>query len=112
MSSFFGTAIAPLVGAGDRVSEDVGRALGTQDVVFHLGRGVDPVAAVVIAADVFRVFVDDGEMVPDIAVFGIGARLAAADAPAFQGGLSLMTQAMVSIPCTACSTMWSPESQQ
>ena len=67
------TAVSPLVRAGDGVSEDVGRALGAEDVVFHLRGGVDPVTAMVVTADIFRVFVDDGEMVPDVAVLGIGA---------------------------------------
>ena len=39
-------------------------------------------AAVMIAANVIGILVNDREVVPDIAILGIGARLPAADAPA------------------------------
>ena len=58
------------------VAEDVGHPLGAEDVVLDLIGGVDPVAAMVVAADVVGVFVDDREMIPDIAIFRVGARLA------------------------------------
>src|SRR5262249_51504711 len=75
-------AVAPLVRAGDRIAEDVGHPLGAQDVVLGLVGRVDPVPAMVVAADVVGILIDDGEVSPDIPILGIGARLAAGDAPA------------------------------
>src|SRR5262249_29049970 len=80
--SCLGPAIAPGGRATDRIAEDIGRALGAEQVVLGLSGRIDPVAALMIAANVVRVLVHQGEMVPDVAVLGIGAGLAAADAPA------------------------------
>src|SRR5208337_5523122 len=77
-----GIAIPPFVLARDGAAKDVSRALGAEDIVLHLVGSVHPVAAVMIAANALGILVNDREVVPDVAVLGIGARLPAAHAPA------------------------------
>ncbi len=82
-----GAAVSPFVLARNGIAEHVGDSLRAQDIVFHLGVGLHPVAAMVIAAHIVGIFINDREVVVNIAIFRVGARLPAADTPAAHGRL-------------------------
>src|SRR5262249_34944554 len=75
-----------LVPLEDGVAEHVACALGPQDIVLDLIGRVDPVPAVVVSAYVVRIFINNGEVIVNIAVAGVGADLAAPRAPAADRG--------------------------